>query len=694
MKKFTLLFSFILFGFAVLPVSAYAQDKDVTKLKEVLVTADSENAAALPDVQGAKIYAGKKTSVISLQQAPQVVNSNYRQVLEKTPGLLISEESTPLFSAGYRGLNPDRGQFMQVLKDGIPIAADLFGYPEAYYTPPLDSIDNIEFIRGGSALMYGPQPGGAINFVTKDAYPGPLSLVTENSVGSHDFFSNYTGLSGTQDHWSHSSYFHHRQSQGFRELNSQYAVYSGSSKIKIGEEWTVALDLYNEEHGEPGGLTREDADAGSARTTRAMDRFELNRYYGWAGFEKEVSEDTFYDWKIFGGYLDRLSWRQRGGGFGTLPTGAAASSNDIQIQEFYTGGSDLRVRHHYDAWGQEGHTLTAGAFYYHSTSPRIEERGDAADAERGALRKDVDRSVNNVSFFAENLFRFGALSVTPGVRLENIWQGIEENFNVDKTVVPLTEQSEYDFVPLFGVGADYELAPQASAYGNVSQSYRPKVYGDALPLGTNQVVSGDLDEGESWQAETGVRVRPLPYLSADASVFYMEFNDQTGTVGNTITNVGDSEHRGAELAFEFDVLKAWEAREAAARDCSLNLFYNLTYLDAEFVRGPNQGKTPQYAPDYLMRGGVEYGFKDRLKARLAATFLDDHFADDSNSEQRIVPSYKVWDLTFEAKVYKDTVSVFGGVNNLFDEQYFARVSGAGIDPADGRNYYGGVKAVW
>jgi Fe(3+) dicitrate transport protein len=38
--------------------------------------------------------------------------------------------------------------------------------------------------------------------------------------------------------------------------------------------------------------------------------------------------------------------------------------------------------------------------------------------------------------------------------------------------------------------------------------------------------------------------------------------------------------------------------------------------------------------------------------------------------------------------------VFGGINNLFDESYFARVRSDGIDPADGRNYYAGVKLLW
>ena len=80
-------------------------------------------------------------------------------------GLVLAEESTPLVSIGYRGFDPNRTQTTMVLKDGIPISADMIGYPENYYLPPIDSVDRIDFLHGGAALLYGPQPGGALNYV-------------------------------------------------------------------------------------------------------------------------------------------------------------------------------------------------------------------------------------------------------------------------------------------------------------------------------------------------------------------------------------------------------------------------------------------------------------------------------------------------------------------------------------------------
>src|SRR5258705_2197490 len=102
-----------------------------------------------------------------MQEMTKNGNVNYRQFMARTTRAILSKDSTPLLSIGYRGYDPHRTQYFQVLEDGVPIHADMFGYPESYYTPPLDAVERIEIIRGRAALMYGPQPAGAINFVMK-----------------------------------------------------------------------------------------------------------------------------------------------------------------------------------------------------------------------------------------------------------------------------------------------------------------------------------------------------------------------------------------------------------------------------------------------------------------------------------------------------------------------------------------------
>ena len=64
--------------------------------------------------------------------------------------------------------------------------------------------------------------------------------------------------------------------------------------------------------------------------------------------------------------------------------------------------------------------------------------------------------------------------------------------------------------------------------------------------------------------------------------------------------------------------------------------------------------------DFIFKTGVEYNYRDKGKIRLAGTFTDDHFANDTNTTAFQVPSYKVWDLTGEWAVYKDNINVFVG----------------------------------
>ena len=710
-----------------------APAQEATRLDEVVVQAEAESEARiqepfLPDLQGTRILAGKKQSVIDLDAFPVVTNNNYRQALSKTPGLLLSEETSPLVSIGYRGLDPHRVQFTQVLKDGIPIHADQFGYPEAYYTPPLDTVDRIEFFRGGASLLYGPQPGGALNYVThRPRTDHPLAFGTSNTYGSDNLFSSFTYADGTSGRIGYYGYYNHRQGDGFRDANSEFRLDAFHVKLVLDGEtdsrWILTLEGYDEEHGEPGGLTLANGpgavnyNRNRNASSRLYDQFELERYSASLAWERDFSEATRLTLTGWGTYYSRYSARQGGGGFGIRPSGPGASTASIELQEFYTLGLDARVRHDY-AWLEGDHTLSAGFQLYHTDSPREDRKGSSGKARGGTLVKDTDRSVFYAPIFIENRFHWGPLSVTPGLRLENIWQSVKENRNADKRAagVPLGDEDDSDFVPLFGLGVALEVARNQTLYTNVSQSYRPKIYTQAVPNGATTLVPDDLEEASAWQYEIGYRGTPAPWVSWEVSGFLLDFDNQIGSVAvpggfSTVANVGRARHLGLEAAAEIDLIGWLDARNPAPapltgkdgkqtaaparttladRFGSLSLHGNVMLLDAEFVSGPLDGNTPRYAPDYLVRAGVVYRWQDRFKLALLSTFVASSYADDGNSRERLVPSYQVWDLTAEAKLYRDTVSLQAGINNLFDEDYWARVRDDGIDPAYGRNYYVGL----
>lgn len=713
--------------------SASAQDAVTAVTSEVRVEAEAESdetiqAPYLPPVQGARIYAGKKTTVIDLDELPRITNNNYRQALAKTPGLFLSEETTPLLSIGYRGLDPSRVQYTQVLKDGIPIHADQFGYPEAYYTPPLDTVDRIEFLRGGAALLYGPQPGGALNYVThRPRTDRPFAFGTTNTFGSDNYFSNFTYVDGTAGRVGYYGYYNHRQGDGFRQANSDFTLDAGSLKIVLdgstNSRWIFTLEAYAEEHGEPGGLTfatgpgAVNYNVDRSATSRFFDRFELERYLASVAWERDFNENTTLTMTAWGGRYSRFSVRQRGGVFGTLPspTDPASKTSTIESQEFYTEGLEARLRHDYELWGGE-HTITGGFQIYHTDSPRQDSLAQSANDRIGILRTDSDRSIFYLPIFVENRFHWGRWSIVPGIRIENAWQGVTEHLNEDKRLAgtALADEEFHDTVPLFGLGVSYEVARKTDLYLNVSESYRPKIFTQAVPTGGSTDIPENLNESTAFQYEIGFRGTPNDWIFWDLSGFLLDFDDQIGTIGrpggrSTLANVGRAKHYGAELAAEFDVIgfidslrgipvQERDPKSGATpaieetlgqRFGALSLYGNAMLLNAEFVSGPLEGRTPRFAPDYLIRTGVIYRLRDRLKLALLATFVADSFADDANTPERFVPAHTVLDLTAEAKVYKNIVSVNAGINNLLNEDYYVRIANTGIDPAQGRNYYAG-----
>jgi Fe(3+) dicitrate transport protein len=682
---------------------------DVVELPLFLVEAEAEKdhfiqGPFLPDTQGAKINVGKKTTVVDFDGLPRITGNNYRQALSQAPGLILSEETSPLISIGYRGLTPHRAQFTQVLKDGIPIHADQFGYPEAYYAPPLDTVDRIEFTRGGAALMYGPQPGGALNYVThRPSTDTQLGGSTLHTFGSDGYYPSFSYLDGTSGPLGYYGYYNHRESDGIRSVNSDYELDAFTGRLVLGADTNSRLiftaETYEEEHGEPGGLTfatgglAVNYDTQRETPSRLFDRFNLDRTAFSLVWERDFSRGTFVGrlWTID---YTRASRRQGGGGFGTLPTGAAASTNTIESQQFEQFGAEARVR--LDWGGNNGHVFTTGVQLYRSKSPRIDSRGNSGDATTGTVRIQSEREILYTPVFAENLFRFGALSITPGVRFEFVDQEVRELVNVTRTNTPLQNRDERVSVPLFGIGLAYDLPAQnAQLYANASESYRPMIFTEAVPNGATTVVNADLKEGSAVQYEIGYRAQPASGLVLDASVFYLEFDNQIGSTTlpgglSSVANIGRAVHKGVEIGASYDLLARRASPTTGKPAPSLSIYANALLLDAEFKEGAATRKTPQYAPDHVVRTGVIYTRGESLKLAFTGTLSADSYADDNNTAQRYVPAYAVWDLTAEWRVPHTMVRLIGGVNNVFDEDYYSRVRPDGIDPAPLRNFYIGA----
>lgn len=674
--------------------SAQTDTATTTRLPEVVVT--GQETPVKPDVDQAKIYEAKKTTVVELDEQVPLIENNYRRAFARIPGLLVSEMAIPShLNINYRGIgDPHESEFLLTLKDGIPIGSDLFGYPTTYYTPPLQTIERVEFIRGGSSLLYGPQPGPKLNFITaQPPRDRAFTASTEHSIGSDGLYSTFNQFGGALGQFGYLGSFHHRQADGFRD-NADFNVYNGELKVTLHSteqsRWTFGFYGYESESGEAGRLTLAQYLADREQTTTPIDRIWVSRYVPSLSIEHDLSEDTLLVVKGWAGYQDRFSRRQNGAG--TL--------TDLDRQEFYFLGTDARVSHSWGAWGEE-HALTAGFTLYGADSPRSRERNPGVStAMDGPLQFDLDRQTLYGAVFAENRFKFGALSVIPAVRFELTRLSVEENLNTGKN---LEDETFSRGVPLVGLGLAYDVGANHEAYGNVSQGYRPPKYDDLVNPTRGPVGQGGTPtESDVWNYELGVRGTPTSWLFYDTSLFFVDWDGfvETQTIGadEIRSNSGRAQYYGWEASTELDLVGLYDSvsgSDYTDRWGSFSLFGNVSLLDAEFVSGARDGNEPSYAPGYAFKTGAVYRWQDRAQISLTGVWIDDHFWQDSNTAGGVgtaeIAAYSVWDLAVEAKLFRDNISVFGGINNVFDEDYYSRIRGDGIEVTPDRTYYAGLR---
>ncbi len=655
------------------------------------------------EIVGTTIFAGKKTSVIDFDAMPQIQTDNYRQAFSRTPGLLTSELSnSSLLSLSYRGIgDPHESQNLMVLKNGIPFVLDPFGYSTVYFAPPFESLDRLEFVSGGAALLYGSQPSGALNYITHAPDRSrPWSLSTQHVFGSDKLYSTFSTIEGGDERFGYLANFDHRSGDSFRRRNSDFELNGGEVNLVFDlsatQRVTASFERYQSDHGEPGGRSLADYAADREGNLLDHDRVRLDRTFGSLGYEL-VGERSLWQTRVWGSQVVRYSKRQTGQGFGTV----TGNQLDINQHTYDTLGADSRLRVDYPL-AEQTSTLTVGLTGMDVRAPIFTERtapGDLSSDRGSTTRFEALRRSRYAAVFAENLFRFERFTLTPAARLEFIDQSMDERINVAKPAANLITDSRSEIVPLGGLGATYAVTGKTEAYANISTAYKPPTYTDAFPIGAADTVSSQLESAHAITTEIGYRGRPSAWSSFDASLFHVDYDNRFGRVGTNLQNVGRSVNQGLSLSGDIDLHHLL----SGPSDFSVTWYAAYQYLDAEFVAGPLKGNAPQYAPEHMLRTGLVVSRDHIWKVAALVTHLSSHWADDGNTatptQDWHIPDYTVLDLTAEARVWNGKIAgrdaelwLLAGMNNALDEDYYSRIRANGIDPAYGRNVYLGFRA--
>ncbi|MBI2398015.1 MAG: TonB-dependent receptor [Xanthomonadales bacterium] len=698
---------------AALPTFALAEPADAGdhrphRLDRTEVEADAPADPRFPQIskelEDGQVLAGKKTTDVNLAEQPAVANNELRQTFVRVPGLLVSEQQVPShFNINYRGLgDPHESEFVMFFEDGVPLASSWFGYPTMYYLPPTERLERVQFVRGGSALLYGPQPGPAVNLVTRDPLPEAEFAASSRHIGGGDgLYATYNQISGGAGDFGYRVELDHREFDGTR-VNSDSEVDGAAIALFWRESdlanWRLDLNHYESESGEAGRLPTPLFETQPELTTTPFNRIAIERQSLVLSTERALADSFTLDARLWHAELDRDSRRANAVFLpGQLP---ANLRSNFDHQDFTSTGLDARVTHDFGS----NHTLTFGLTAYHEDSDRWQRSNIVLDADAGnVLRYAQLRGTDYAALFAESIFRFDRWSLIPALRLESLTLDIEETQRSATVVRDPIDDSFHHSVPLAGLGATYDFVDQGlQAYGNLSQGYRPMRYDDVGNPTSNLVGGNDPDPSKTFSAELGLRGAPVDGLFFDVSLFRIDFRNKIETLLVSPTEVervnsGDARHQGIEFAGEYDFFAGSAGRH-------LTLFGSIALLDAEITDSLSAdlvGNTPAYAPDHIAKLGLIWrGFDERVKLGLSGTRVDEQFWRDANTATGNVvtfvaaeiPAYHVLDLTGEWRI-NEHFRVLGGINNLTDEIYTSRVRSDGIEPAAGRQGYLGIEVA-
>ena len=679
----------------------------------------------LKDVEGTAIYAGKKTEVILVDQSmANLASNNARQIYNQISGLNIyqNDDAGLQLHIGGRGLDPNRTSNFNTRQNGYDISADVLGYPESYYTPPAESLSEIQIIRGAASLQYGTQFGGLINFKIKEPAYKKIEFVSRNTIGSNNLFTNFSSLSGRNKKYSYYTYYNHKTGDGFRE-NSEYD--SDNFYFHLGKQINNTTKISGELSyltylaKQAGGLSDYMFESNPLQSNRSRNWFNLDWLLYNFKLEKSFNTQSSLLLSFFG-----LNASRKTIGFRSNRVDQVDPMNerDLITGDFKNFGLEVKFLKNYSLFKKKSVMVFGGKYYRSKTSSNQGPGSEKVNADFKFYLNSFPNYPNqsnytypnkNLALFGENIFYFNDnISITPGFRIENIETksiGSYKQINVDAAGNVIYEKTFLEnrtnnrtFI-LFGLGTSYKLKNKLEIYSNISENYRSVTFADMSIINPAFLINPNIKDESGTTIDLGFRGIINDVISFDLTAFQMfynnrigfiqrEFND--GSVKSERGNIGNANIYGLESNIDIDLNKLILKND----NSSLNYFINTALINSKYIKSKENGvigKKVEFVPNVNLKTGIKYGFEN-LIFNVQYSYISKQFTDSSNSIKGNIsgiigeiPNYSLTDISLSYLLKK--IRLEYGINNITNTFYFTRRAtgypGPGIIPSPPRNMY-------
>ena len=613
-----------------------------------------------------------------IRQSPALVADD---VLRQIPTFSLFRRTSSLAShptsqgVSLRGIGPSGVSRTLVLVDGIP-NNDPFGGWVYWSRMPLESAEQIEVVDGSTSSLYGNYAmGGVINFITNP--PAPKTLEVKAQYGSRntpkvDFMGSHVwgklGLTVDGNVFNTDGYYIVRENERGKVDNKAAAEF-WNLNVKLDYDVNERVHTFVR-----AGYFDENRDNGKASTIDGTEEANDTIWRTVSGGarvhlpdQSELQATVFTDFETFHSNFLAVpaSTPPRNIGRMTLtqevPTdnvgGMVQWSRAFGTKQYFSAGTDFR-------W-VDGDSLENGL--------------DAVTGTQVTLKRNSGGTQRILGFFAQDLIvPTPQLTLTLSARVDGWHNYNGHNLETSLIGAPVNNQPSLperdDTVASPRVAARYHLTNRLDVWGDLgwgfraptlNELYRQFRVGQTLTLanyslGPERLVGGEA--GASFALSPSATVRATWF---DNRIKDPVSNVTISQVGQAITqqrqNLGKTHVHGIQTDLEYRLATNWKVAGA------------YVYDQAKVTENPSNpvliGKWLAQVPEHRGSLRLAYSNPKVVNAAIATQFVGSQFDDDQNTASRKLPKYGVVDILASRAVGRN-LELFGGVQNLFDAEYF------------------------
>jgi iron complex outermembrane receptor protein len=682
--------------------SAYAFADDVRQLSPTVVTATryETNSFDLPlsidAVSGSEIRDAR-------------TGANLSEIAPRIPGVVINYRSTAAqeLSISTRGFGA-RSQFgvkgIRIYADGIPLnSADGQGQAGSIN---IDTLGQIEFMRGPFSALYGNSSGGVVQAFTRDGAKDPTITVGASSGtwNTNKQSITYEGQAGPVNYILNTYQY---VTDGYRDF-SQHRRDNFNGKISYqfspDTKFTFVGNYMDQPYtNDPNALTpvqyASNSRAAGSNAVSTNSRLYRVNSYGGIIIDHNLTEKDTLRFMAYAGSRSNLQY---------LTTSAAAEIiRDTEGFDFRWSRKDLFL--------DRPLNFTAGLAY--DSMEDVRSRYSYISGVRYPIgyrpsnRQEVQKAFNLDQYIQASYEPNARLLVIAGLRRSRVnmknndlFFGETSDMTINGSPTPIDSTGQVTYTNTSPVaGVTFKVTPTLNIYANYGRGFETPTFAETTYSSASTGAGPNLSmvPSKSKNYEIGLKAFVTSNTRVNVALFKVDTKNEIVVVANNgsqnqYDSIANTERKGIELSLD------------SRLPYDFNFYQTYTYLDSEFKNSFTNTVGGFVAAGNRLSGVYKNTAYSELSWKYPAfnfssaienIYYGDVHGYDSNASDRKADAFSIVNLRASLKQsYSNwNFSEFVRADNIFDEKYVGNVrvnNSATFEPGAPRNYTVGITSSY